>query len=574
MRLKSLLFLGVFCWGTAGWAADPTQASALLLVDSAADPEAQRDEKSFAALLTALSFPLQSVDITQHKGIDVASYPVVAVPAFSAKALDHKTRNNVFAAVKAGAFLLTDGESPFTEKFKIRLAAPSVVTQVMDLGSQDLQIRWADKPSVQTIERMPANAFTVYYADKATARPLVASFTYGSGHCLYFSALFDPVSGQGYSRFPHVPNILINMLNLTPPSKHPVAEAYFDPGIRMGVPSQKLVTLWKDSGLRVIYAAAWAAGSGSSSDYQTLIASAHEKGLKVYAWFEYPHVSQRFWDKHPACREKTATLADAHIDWRYLMNLQDPACLEAAAEDMTRILGAYDWDGLNLAELYFEPVSGPQIPEQFTPMNRTMRRAFQRSHGFDPVQLFDKTSSRYWVKNPRSLAVFYRFRKRLNVQTLDFLLNRLQKTLRGNPPQGGPLQKEIVVTVIDVLPHPDLANYLGIDLSRTLQTIRRHGATLQIEDPVMDWSLGPDRYAELGHRYKQARLPRPAILDINLVPTHTENQVGFPTAQPTGMEALQLWRAASRQADRVCFYSESTLPDRDWQILPFALGHE
>ena len=37
-------------------------------------------------------------------------------------------------------------------------------------------------------------------------------------------------------------------------------------------------------------------------------------------------VDTNFWNTHKEWREKTATLRDAHVDWRLLMNLADSAC--------------------------------------------------------------------------------------------------------------------------------------------------------------------------------------------------------------------------------------------------------
>ena len=48
-----------------------------------------------------------------------------------------------------------------------------------------------------------------------------------------------------------------------------------------------------------------------------------------YVWLELPHVSEKFWDAHPEWREKTAILQDAQLDWRKLMNLNNPDCFAA-----------------------------------------------------------------------------------------------------------------------------------------------------------------------------------------------------------------------------------------------------
>ena len=63
-----------------------------------------------------------------------------------------------------------------------------------------------------------------------------------------------------------------------------------------------------------------------------LIEACHKRAILVYAWMELPHVSEAFWQEHPEWREKTALLQDAHLDWRKLMNLQNPDCFRAVAD--------------------------------------------------------------------------------------------------------------------------------------------------------------------------------------------------------------------------------------------------
>jgi len=47
----------------------------------------------------------------------------------------------------------------------------------------------------------------------------------------------------------------------------------------------------------------------------------------------------------------------------------------------------FDWDGINLAELYFESLEGAANPARFTPMNDDVRAAFRAQSGWDPVEI-------------------------------------------------------------------------------------------------------------------------------------------------------------------------------------------
>ncbi len=100
---------------------------------------------------------------------------------------------------------------------------------------------------------------------------------------------------------------------------------------------------------------------------------------------------------------------DAQLDWRKLMNLQNPDCHRAVAKEIGTLLGRFDWDGVNLAELYFESLEGASNPARFTPMNDDVRRAFKASAGFDPKLLFDPASAYYAAKNPQGSAKISRF---------------------------------------------------------------------------------------------------------------------------------------------------------------------
>jgi len=74
-------------------------------------------------------------------------------------------------------------------------------------------------------------------------------------------------------------------------------------------------------------------------------------------------VSLKFWNNHPEWREKTGFLQDAKVDWRSLMNLADPRCRRAVFSEVGELLRNYDWDGVDVSELYFESTDGPRYRE-------------------------------------------------------------------------------------------------------------------------------------------------------------------------------------------------------------------
>ena len=139
-----------------------------------------------------------------------------------------------------------------------------------------------------------------------------------------------------------------------------------------------------------------------------LIEACHREGILVYAWLELPHVSDEFWEKHPEWREKTAVLQDAQLDWRKLMNLRNRDCFRAVSAGVDQLISRFDWDGVNLAELYFESLEGMGNPARFTPMNDDVRAEFRGRAGFDPIELFrtrkDEASKKLFLDFRSDLA--------------------------------------------------------------------------------------------------------------------------------------------------------------------------
>src|SRR3954464_398215 len=100
-------------------------------------------------------------------------------------------------------------------------------------------------------------------------------------------------------------------------------------------------------------------------------------GSPAKAWRGPPLVSLRFWLEHPECREKTQTGRDALVDWRRPIALEDPNCFRLASPVFSRVVSAWPFDGVDVAELYFEPDTRA---EDFTPFHPSALAQF----GHDP----------------------------------------------------------------------------------------------------------------------------------------------------------------------------------------------
>src|SRR5207237_6637529 len=184
--------------------------------------------------------------------------------------------------------------------------------------------------------------------------------------------------------------------------------AFFDYSYRMRVDVDYFAARWRSAGIGALHVAAWhfyEADPERDRYLNALIAACHRKGILVYAWLELPHVSEKFWNDHPEWREKTAVLQDAQLDWRKLMNLTNRDCFQAVSQGVKTLVERFDWDGVNLAELYFESLEGAANAARFTPMNNDVRVQFQLLRGFDPLELFPPGKS-----TPAQLRSFLDYR--------------------------------------------------------------------------------------------------------------------------------------------------------------------
>src|SRR5690606_32838320 len=68
------------------------------------------------------------------------------------------------------------------------------------------------------------------------------------------------------------------------------------------------------------------------------------------------------------------------------------------------LLRRFEWDGVNLAELYFESLEGFSNPARFTPMNDDVRREYRELTDIDPLTLFTGTPK------PEDVAAFLQYR--------------------------------------------------------------------------------------------------------------------------------------------------------------------
>lgn len=431
------------------------------------------------------------------------------------------------------------------------------VASVVDIHRPELAIVWEKAIELPVVE-LPPGA-TVFTWEKWTKAPLVAGWRDSRGAALWIAT---DLGARGYERFPYIAQALMKM-GATPRFRDQRLWAFFDSSYRLRADLPFLVARWKLAGIRGLHIAAWhywEADAARDQWLRKLIDLCHAEGILIYAWIEFPHVSEKFWDLHPEWREKTATLADAHLDWRKLMDVAHPECFAQAAQGLRELVRRFDWDGVNLGELYFESLEGYLNPARFTPMNDRVRADYRKEAGIDPLTLFRDVKS----VDAAAMRLFLDFRARSVVAMQREWLAVVEDIRKGNA------DLDIVLTHIDDRFDTQMRDALGADAAAVLPLLDAHDFTFLIEDPATVWHLGPQRYPEIARRYRPltTRSDRLAI-DINIVERY---QDVYPTKQQTGTELFQLVHLATEAFARVALYFENSILPPDLPLLAASSG--
>ena len=521
-----------------------------------------RSRISLAVLLPALA---GAADLPYFSVLsnDAGAWPAVLSsvgfqqqPAALARVFVARTGANASAEwpgrVDRGAILVLEGESSLAEMFGFRRGSENVrVQSLTDVHQPKLPLVWEKGLELPRFE-IPREA-RVFAKERWTGAPMLAGFRRGSGAVLWAAV---PPGELGYERFPYLMHALTD-LGLDPPFRSFRLWAFFDDAYRSRVDLEYFAARWRKAGIAAIQVAAWhffEPEAEHDSYLRRLIEACHREGILVYAWLELPHVSEKFWNDHPEWREKTAVLQDAQLDWRKLMNLANRDCFRAVAKGVGELMERFDWDGANLAELYYESLEGIGNPSRFTPMNDDVRARFRAASGFDPLELFAARN------DERSRRAFLDFRSDLAAGLQAEWLGELEAVRARRP------QLDLVLTHVDDRFDAGMRDAIGADAARVLPLLDRHSFTFLIEDPATVWHLGAKRYPEIAARYRALTPHHERLaIDLNIVERY---QNVYPTRQQTGIELFQLVQQAAGSFERVALYFENSLLAADLGLLP------
>ena len=219
-------------------------------------------------------------------------------------------------------FRIVVGDSAAARQFGFTASDKKVrVAQSVDSRDPELAI-FRETPLSLPVYTLPQGAL-VFQRERHSAAPLLAGIRHNDGGVLW--AATDP-GPEGYEHYPYLIHALHD-LGLNPPFRGARTWAFFDYSYRTRVDLDYMASRWRQAGIAALHVSAWHFHDPDPTrdDYlKRLIEACHREGVLVYAWLELPHVSEAFWRDEPDCREQTAALQDAQLDWRKLVNLADP----------------------------------------------------------------------------------------------------------------------------------------------------------------------------------------------------------------------------------------------------------
>jgi uncharacterized protein YdaL len=558
----------------------PAFPRAALVWDDEAEQAASLDQRSYVNAFSALGTRLERIPPDQIAArLSRGDLNLVIAPAPTAARLERAAVEAVLALVRSGGNVITEGESALSDGLGVLFHRhPLLVAGAQQIEYPDRRIAW--QRAASALHMVLPEGGLALTRDPQSSQPLVVGGEYGRGRYLALALPYDAQSELGVSRFPYLVRDAFRHFKLRPQFSSPGLHAFFDPSLRTGKDLDQLIAAWHAAGISAIHAAAWKSTRKGPYNYDRLIEHCHRRGIAVYAWLELPMADEDFYRNNPHWRELTARGDPAYQHngdpgaWRYMMAMEDPACEAAVLDWMKRLLGRCQWDGVDLAELYFESdLEGD--PGGLTPMHPVARRRFAAAAGFDPRLLVDPRSPYFWRKNVKAWKRFEDWRVEEVTRLHDATLSAIEEAARS---LHRPL--DVIVTVHDSLGVGTIRRDTGIDTRRIIGLLRKHDFSLQIEDPAVLWSTDPRRYVEIGERYRRLLPPAHAdrlmldlnILDLNNMKLRLEKQTVFPTARQTGTEFDLVLASAGKVVRRATLYSEDSVWPDDWNFASAAFA--
>jgi hypothetical protein len=514
--------------------------------------------------LSTVGFEVQEISAKDYESPERERPGLLVVPEKEGEQLDSSLVKAILADVEKGRPLLADGSNSLTSSLGVKMSGAHnriaryqwerYAKNPIRLPHRVRCVHIEANPDLQTLADEPRHDF-----------PLVVSGTRGEGRFILSAIPLEPKEGMVFQYLPFLAQAIVDELNSAPTLAADNLCAYADFGGEPRVDPVQVAAQLKQWSVREVHLGAFYQSATFLEFLPRFLAAAHQQGIAVYAWLEYPMVSQEFWDKHPEWREVTASGRRAILDWRLHMALEDPACFQAVADLTRRLVLDYDWDGVDFAELYFEAERDIfRHPGDFTPMHPTFRKMFEQRYGVDPITLFERGSPNFGPGNSKLRREMADYR----VELITELTRKFMEVLMSCREKKPYLQTNL--TFIDALRDPTVTERYGVDPLRLLALQQKYGFAVEVEDPYTVWNSASDRYRAIGEYYRPRLQPgTPFSIDVNVV---KRNSATGPLSRPRGLELYELLSNVASQVDLVTLYAYSTFSADDMRLVPFVLA--
>lgn len=561
------IFLGAYLFSTSVYAnnienIDNKNREKIIIITK--DKNKNTQATIYENILNSISIKFELTEYDKLNSIDLSTVKLLIVPSDTKNYLKDKDRNYIKDEVKKGLYIIIEKESELSEKFGIKgKDERTKIKTIIDENHRDIEIVLEEDLRV---ERFEGHFDKIFYKSKEKETPLMIGIDYYEGKILFLVIELDDINNFGYNRFLFFYEILNKYLDIEPKISRNNLSVYLDWGFVYDKNPNEIANNLKKAGINQVHISSWYCQEGCENFIKELIESCHSKNILVYMWLELPMISKTYWDENPNLRQKTATLDDAHIDWRYLMALEDEKCMDFVKNQIKTRINKFDFDGIDLAELYFEsPGNGFDEPAKFTPMSDIVRKEFESLYEVDPIKIFDSKSKYYHKKNDDIKEKFIKYRidlcKRLNEELILYIIEINNEN-----------KLELVITQIDSNVDSTMKEKIGVDIDEFVELQNEYDFTLQIEDPYTQWNLGHKRYQDIIKYYEgKIKNNNSIYMDINIV---NRNGRIYPYNKQTGLEAISLVATASNLFDKVCLYEYNTVNKFDFDYLKYAMSNK
>ena len=361
--------------------------------------------------------------------------------------------------VESGAILVVEGESSMAELFGFRRGKVNIrAGSITDVHAPRLPIVWEQAVEMPRFEAPPGAQ--VFARERWTGAPMLAGLRRGAGAVLWVAL---PPGERGYERFPYL--------------LHALADLGLEAPFRASPPVGVLRLLLPDARRRGVLRGALAAGRhrGASRGRLALLRAgrrarplpaqtdrglppARNPGLRVAGTAarerEVLERPSRMAREDRGAPGRAPGLAQAHEP-------EQPRVLPRGRRRGGRLVRRFDWDGVNLAELYFESLEGVGNPSRFTPMNDDVRERFRRERGWDPIEIFKSRT------DTGSRRAFLDFRAELARRMQEDWLAEIERLRQEKP------HLDVVLTHVDDRFDTGMRDAIGADAARVLPLLEK-----------------------------------------------------------------------------------------------------